>query len=308
MPAPCHPPPRQRDGRAGRRCEGSRYSEWKPEGAESAGSSALEALAQELWELIDEADQARAADPRFLQDLRERIAAHIAEARPRAALIRDDFSDGDYTDDPRWDVASGDFAIDRLLGLRTIVPVAELAKPLADDPLDAILDTGEELLESGGEADGDEIEEDTLSEAPEPAGIVLDAALPNAFALEMEFSSRVAGKDARFEVDLFLGTSEYAGYRLAYMAGGDPGLVLPRFGQRSVVAIGEHDKRLALEDGENHTLSLVRAGEGTMTASVDSSALIRVKSSAYDDPFGGLALVNSGGDYGIRSIAACDAP
>ncbi len=320
--------------------EGSRYSEWSPEGAGSAGSSALEALAQELQELIDEADAARAADPRFLQDLRDRIAAHLADAQPRAALIRDDFADGDFTDDPSWSVASGDFAIDRLVGLRTIVPVAEPEKPLADDPLDAILDTGdelldsgEELLESGGELldsgadavgdllsgekkigdllgggeDEDEVEEDTGPEGPEPAEIVLDAAIPNAFALEMEMSSRLAGKDARFEIDLFQGTSEYAGYRLAYMAGGDPGLVLSRFGRRGVTAIGEHDKRLDLEDGQNHTVALVRESDGTMTASVDGTPLIRVKSSAFDDPFGGLALVNSGGDYGVRSIAVYDA-
>ena len=313
--------------------EGSRYSEWSPEGAGGAGSSALEALAQELQELIDEADAARAADPRFLQDLRDRIAAHLAEARPRAALIRDDFSDGDYTDDPRWEVASGDFAIDRLVGLRTIVPVAEAGKRIADDPVDAILDTGDELIDAGGALldsgkdavggllsgekkigdllgggeDEDEVEEDTGPVGPEPAEIVLDAAIPNAFALELEMSSRVAGKDARFEIDLFQGSSEYAGYRLSYMAGGDPGLVLSRFGRRGVVAIGEHDERLDLEDGKNHVVALVREGDGTMTASVDGNALIRVKSSAFDDPFGGLALVNGGGDYGVRSIAVHDA-
>ena len=40
-----------------------------------------------------------------------------------------------------------------------------------------------------------------------------------------------------------------------------------------------------------------------MTASVDGEELIRVKSSALEDPFGGLSLVNSGGDYAVRSIA-----
>ena len=40
-----------------------------------------------------------------------------------------------------------------------------------------------------------------------------------------------------------------------------------------------------------------------MTVSVDGSEHIRVKSSALEDPFGGLSLVNSGGDYAIRSVA-----
>ena len=77
--------------------DGSRYSEWSPEGTGAASSPALEALAEELGALIDEAENARAADPRFLQDLRDIIAAHIADATPREALILDDFSDGDFT-------------------------------------------------------------------------------------------------------------------------------------------------------------------------------------------------------------------
>ena len=310
--------------------EGSRYSEWRQDGAEAAQPGALDALVRELEALIDEAERARAADPRFLQDLRDMIAAHVADAMPRAALIRDDFSDGDFENDPAWTVVSGNFAIDRLLGLRTIVPIAEAEGTASDDPLDAILDTGDELLDAGGElldsgkdtigdllsgekklddllggAD-EEVKEDPGPTGPEPAEIVLEAEIPNAFALEMELSSRVSGKDARFEIDLFQRGPDYGGYRLSYMPGGDPALVLSRFGRRGVVVLGEHGGRLALDDGKSHTLALVRESDGTMTASVDGGEHIRVKSSAYKDPFGGLALVNGGGDYGIRSVAVHD--
>ena len=67
--------------------------------------------------------------------------------------------------------------------------------------------------------------------------------------------------------------------------------------------IGEHDDALALEDGESHTLALVRESDGTMTATVDGTELIRAKSTALEDPFDGVSLVNGGGDYAIRSIA-----
>jgi hypothetical protein len=40
-----------------------------------------------------------------------------------------------------------------------------------------------------------------------------------------------------------------------------------------------------------------------MTATVDGAELIRVKSSALEDSFDGVSLVNGGGDYAIRSIA-----
>ena len=115
--------------------------------------------------------------------------------------------------------------------------------------------------------------------------------------------SGVAHRDAQFEIDLFQGRGGANGYRLSYLAGGDPGLVLSRFGRRGAEVIAEHDDRPNLEDGQNHTLALVRESDGTMTATVDGSELIRVKSSALEDPFDGLSLINGGGDYAIRSIA-----
>ena len=302
----------------------SRYSEWRPEGDEAAQSSALDALAQELEALIDEADRARAAHPRFLQDLRDKIAAHIAaqsdDARPRTALVRDDFSDGDYTDDPRWTVVSGSFSVERGRGLLSAVPLAKARGSGSDDPLDALLDGSGELLDSGKDALDDllsgkiklddllgggakDAQEDPGPAGPEPAQITLAAAIPNAFALELEMTSRSAGKGAQLEIDLFQGGAGAAGYRLAYMPGGEPALVLSRFGRRGVVEIGEHGDRLDLEDGRSHSVALVRAGDGTMTASVDGSEVIRVKSSAFKDPFAGVSLVNGGGDYAIRSVA-----
>ena len=314
--------------------EDSRYSEWRPEGAEAEGGAALDALARELEALIDEAETARAADPRFLQDLRDKIAAHVAEAAPREALIRDDFSDGDYTDDPRWEVVSGDFSVDRRLGLRTTIPLSgadtETMRLTLDTILDkeTILETKDELLDDAGELldkgkdtvtdllsgektfgdllsgdEDEEPEEDTGPAGPEPAEIVLEADIPNAFALELEMMSGIAHGDAQFEIDLFQGRGGSAGYRLSYLAGGDPGLVLSRFGRRGAEVIGEHDDALKLEDGESHTLALVRESDGTMIATVDGAALIRLTSTALEDPFDGVLLVNGGGDYAIRSIA-----
>ena len=314
--------------------EDSRYSEWRPEGAEAEGDAALEALARELEALIDEAESARAADPRFLQDLRDKIAAHLADAAPREALIRDDFSDGDYTDDPPWDVVSGDFSLDRRLGLRTTIALSGadtqtirlsldtlLDKEIILETKDELLDDAEELFDKSkdtvddllsgkkklddlwGGDDDEEMREDTGLDAPEPAEIVLEADIPNAFALELEMMSGMAHRDAQFEIDLFQGRGGSAGYRLSYLAGSDPGLLLSRFGRRGAEVLGGHDDALSLEDGKSHMLALVRESDGTMMVTVDGAELIRVKSSALEDPFDGLSLINGGGDYAIRSIA-----
>ena len=58
--------------------EEERYSEWRGDAAEGAEEGAAQALVRALEALIDEAERARAADPRFLQDLRDAIAAHGA--------------------------------------------------------------------------------------------------------------------------------------------------------------------------------------------------------------------------------------
>ena len=308
--------------------EDSRYSEWRADGAEAEGTDALDALARELEALIDDAEKARAADPRFLQDLRDMIAAHVAEAAPREALIRDDFSDGDYTDDPSWEVVSGEFSVEGRLGLRTTIPLSGADAETMRISLDTIMETKDELLDRGGELldkgkdtvtdllsgektfgdllggdDDDEAKEDAGPAGPEPAVIVLDADIPNAFALEVEMMSGIAHRDAQFEIDLFQGRGGASGYRLSYMAGDDPGLTLSRFSRRGAEVIGEHDDALALEDGESHTLALVREDDGTMIATIDGAELIRVKSSALEDAFDGVSLVNGGGDYAIRSIA-----
>ena len=164
--------------------------------------------------------------------------------------------------------------------------------------------SGEKKLEDlwGGD-DDEEVKEDTGPMGPEPAEIVLDADIPNAFTLELEMMSGLAHRDAQFEIDLFQGRGGTSGYRLAYMAGGDPGLLLSRFGRRGAEVIGEYDDKLNLEDGRSHRIALVRGDDGTMTAAVDGTEIIRAKSSALEDPFGGVSLVNSGGDYAIRSIA-----
>ena len=54
--------------------------------------------------------------------------------------------------------------------------------------------------------------------------IVLEADIPNAFALEVEMMSGIAHRDAQFEIDLFQGRGGASGYRLSYLPGDDPGL------------------------------------------------------------------------------------
>ena len=313
--------------------EEERYSEWRGDAAEGAEEGAAQTLVRALEALIDEAERARAADPRFLQDLRDAIAAHA----PRAALIRDDFSDGDFTHAPRWTVAHGDFTVDPRLGLRTVVPMAGAGADAAGESEGGLtgigksaLDAGKSVLDAGkdvvggvldagkgvvggllGKGEGEEDaarEEDAATPAPEPAEIYLSETVGAAFVLEIALVAHAAAEGARFEIDLFQGATRGAGYRLTYLPGGDPALALGRFGRRGVTALGEHDGAAALDDGHARVLGLTRDAEGAMAVSVDGAVLIRAESRTPAGPFDGIALVNGGGDYAIREIAVYAGP
>jgi|GEM_PF-6065253 len=74
------------------------------------------ALIRELKGRIDRAEQTRAADPRFLEDLRQ-ILGRYETGWPISALS-DSFTDNDYTRAPAWTVYRGAWMIDRQYGLK----------------------------------------------------------------------------------------------------------------------------------------------------------------------------------------------
>ncbi len=289
----------------------SRYSSsWgdKSEASETSGGSVVQELAKELNALIDEADRARAADPLFLQDLRDKIAEYV-EAAPapsagRKAIFRDDFSDGDYTQAPEWVVVSGQYSVDDELGLRSVVRLApgsgedDGAVPSIDEIGDMAKGAFDDIM---GSSDA-KPDQDTAPAELESAEIFVAHPISNAFALEFELTSRIATQGSRLEIDIFQGRDRASGYRLSYLPGEDPALELSRFGRRGVFVITEYDDELTLEDGYAHKVALDRAADGTMRVTVDGEELILASSTAFGDPFDGLSIVNVGGDYAFREI------
>ncbi|WP_419799980.1 hypothetical protein [Terasakiella sp.] len=98
-----------------------RYSSWSDPNKEvSQQSDALKNMIQELNNLVKEAEQARAADPRFLQDLKNLTNRYGQTTVPRVTL-QDDFADGNFTESPVWQVVSGKYWIEKGYGLRSFV-------------------------------------------------------------------------------------------------------------------------------------------------------------------------------------------
>lgn len=274
----------------------SRYSSWQED------DDAIHQLADELNGMIDDAERARAADPVFLQDLREKLAQYV---KPKQVeLLNDDFQDGDFTRGRRWTVTAGEFTVDGALGLRSSVGEAAAASPSASKDDDTIKGKVSSLL---GDLLGDKNQPKDAPAAEaatvQRTEIFTSETISNAFTLVFEMTSKApTAASGRFEIDVFQGAGRASGYRLAYLPGQNPSLELLTFGRRGVFSLGEHESVLNLEDGFRHRVELARGGDNTMKVLVDGTEVISATSNAFGDPFSGIAMVNEGGDYAIRKI------
>ena len=103
----------------------SRYGAWASDGDATRG------LVGELRTLVDEAELARAADPRFLRDLRDLAGRYDIAARydqpAQVELLRDTFADGEFLRSPAWSVTSGSFRVEPGWGLLSDVQATQAA-------------------------------------------------------------------------------------------------------------------------------------------------------------------------------------
>lgn len=286
------------DGRAAE----NRYNTW------GGGDDATETLIERLNTLIDDAERARAADPRFLRDLREALDDYDKPFQQE--LLFDDFRDGDFNRNPTWTVAEGRFTVTSRSGLRSTVepPSATTTttpdtgtkkkkRSLADSLLGALLDDGDSG--SSGSAS-------TSSRAAPRAEIFAEAPISNAFSLEIDVASRVTA--GRLSLNIFQGSSRSAGYRLAYLPGGEPSFELIRFSSRGASVIDSYNEAVSLEDEKRHRITISRDDQGNMLVSLDGTDILQATDRSFRDPFDGVSLVNDGGDYAVQQIAVYGAP
>jgi hypothetical protein len=283
-----------------------RYEAWQPDGGGAAE------MVKALRALVEEAEHSRAADPRFLDDLKA-LANKYATAAPAATpvqLMRDDFRDGDYTRGVRWTVVSGKFWIEDAVGLRTLVtqtaaqPAATEQQPRQreGDLASAIIGNLLSKTLGGGDSQPARDEPQQQPATPtEPAEIRTALSIPNAFAMRMEMTSRVG--EGEFHVAAYQGREALYGYRVIYAPGARTGLKLVRFSPRRDRVIGSYNRQLNLEDNRLHVLEIKRGADGRMVVSMDGAKLIEATDTAFRDPFDGIAATNVRGDYAIRDIA-----
>lgn len=253
------------------------YNQWQP--PTTAQDPELASLLDKLETLVDDAEQSRAADPEFLNDLNDLIATYGNPWGTR--LLFDDFSDGNYTSNPRWTIASGVY---KIVGGSQPGLQSKVGRK-GDNAAAAIIGA---LLGQPGTAGG-------------ASAIYTPVKISNAFRIEMDFSS--GSNFGRWDLGPYQGSPTGVSYRLAYFPNASPGLQLLRVTNQSSAVIASYNGVLPLEDNRQHTMVWTRDRNGQMYIAIDGKQLIAVKDTSFRDPFDGFAMINSGGTFTVKSIA-----
>ncbi|MFZ5791499.1 MAG: hypothetical protein ACOY3L_12450 [Pseudomonadota bacterium] len=264
---------------------GSRYSEWQ--GAPPAGGD-IQGFITQLKALVDEAERGRAADPLFLQDLRDLIASY--ENPFSARLFYDNFQDGNYTSNPAWKVTAGRWSVDiqgANTGLRSaITPPGQ--QPGATIKLSDVI--GAILLPQNLQP----------PDSSTYASIYSPVKISNAFKLRLELVSK--DPFGRLDWGPYQGSSGNLAYRVTYFPNASPGLALQRVTPQGQSTLASYNQKLALEDGRAHVIELTRDRAGAMAVTVDGKALLNATDRTITQAFDGFLIINSGGRYTVRSV------
>ncbi len=267
------------------------YSPWN-----AAGNDDLQNMVDALNRLVDQGERDRAADRRFLEDLRQLAQRYD---RPwRRDLFFDDFSDGDYTANPAWSVVSGSVRVDPGYGLRSsVVPQAAAdngsRQALEDQLATAIVGA---IFDKGKKKKAQEPPADTGA----PAEVRSSVRITNAFALRAELT--LVKPEGRYSIEVYRDRGS-AGYRLDLLPGAHPAIQLMRLSRRGAGVVDSAAIKGGLADGSAHTLEWTRGRDGTMQVLLDGQRLIAVADRASGGDFEGLAVINTGGDYVLRRIS-----
>lgn len=282
-------------------------SSWKnPDGKQAqAETSQVQGLVDELNTLIDAADTARAADPKFLRDLRD--LARRFDWPWRKRVLFDDFSDGNVTAGPAWTVGGAPVTVDRFDGLRSRVsmeaPQATTQNQQSSDSGDvAVQILGALLKQRSGE-----------TEKPKPAPkrheesiLATSAGTANQFAMQANiiFANAVNGY---IEMGVIQGTNGL-GYRIGIRpAARDAAVEILRVSSRgssvvdsAVVAAATWSKQQATQP---KSVLFTRDDVGNMNISIDGTVVLTANDRAFRDGFDGFIVRNGGGDYVVKSIS-----
>lgn len=287
----------------------SRYSTWSdPNAPQVQKNTTLDRFIKELRSMVNDAERGRAADPKFIRDLKKLAARYDISAM--VPLFHDDFIDGNFTSKPAWKLLSGKYWVERGYGLRSFVEPGNTSTTQAQPEQGKV--SNEELVIGllgailGGKTTRTtaQPETKTVVNAAQVAEIHLPKSINNAFEIKIDLSSWK--EKGQFEFGPYQGTNLKTGYRLIYRAGKSPALQLVR-NYASGSSIIDQVQTLKLEDQKTHQIILSRTVSGEMKVRVDGKTLMQTTDRSFRDDFSGLIMTNRTGDFIVKSVSVSGA-
>ncbi len=275
--------------------EESTYQPWgggSQAQANQTSDQKLQKLVTDLNALIKKAEDANAADPNFLADLKKLSAQYPVAAAvaalggPGVVFLYDNFADGNYTANPVWKVSAGTWKVDTkgsTIGLSSTIGQAASNKVTGNDVLKAIL--------------GVQQQEQPASTY---ASIYTAVPMSNVFKMSMKFVS--GNTNGALNIGPYQGAAASSAYRLVYQPGNEVGFVLQRVVGNQVTQIGAYNDPVNLEDGKVHELKWQREPTGKMRVYLDNQQLIIATDTKIAGNLDGWLNINQGGSYWIREI------
>jgi len=278
--------------------------------AYSAETKVSGKLLEELRQLTRESREKQAAD-RWLQRALDDLVARYDRPWQRTILF-EDFSDGDYTRNPSWQLMEGRFDVVRGQGLvghqdnagQAVTQESPKASSGTAQPdLTGAL-VGALLDQAFGPKPGARQETaPTQTGQPQYGGpnrLRLKAGVSNAFALTATLR---ASADTRFGITLMQSEQERYGYRLKIDVAGKGLVELERVRNGMGAIVESRPLNVKLGDDRLHDLNWRQAPDGTVSVLIDENPVFSVRDRAFRDGYPWLELVHNQGDLTLRSLS-----
>ena len=274
----------------------SKYGQWQ------SSDARLENMINDLDQIIEEGTRSRAAHPGFLQEINRVIDQY--RSPKKLIFFADDFTDNNFSENPTWTVKKGSFSIDSYGGLYSSVAIR---KPVAEKGTEPESDGDRNLRILLGVLNELTKDENELQEQVEDietrAMISSAAAIANSFILDFTFRSNA--KWGSSSIGVVLGDDPQSGYHLVFQASPSENrpmqLIKYRYGKPYIID-EVHEKSPDLDDGEDHTVRLIRSPNGDMIVLIDNTEVMRTSDFSYRDDFTGVMIINNGGNYSYGKI------